>query len=257
MSKYVRTVVAAGGLLLFIVSFISLQRLPSVPVGGKAAPDQAAVSDAFGVVVIDAGHGGNDSGKIGDGVAEKDLTLDVARRTERILASQQVKTLLTRSDDQYVSLAARADIANRCESAVFVSIHFDDAQPAATGVETYYAAQQITEVPVLAAWLPFLQSARSAPAANVKSQSLAAFVQEAIVGRTHVANRGTRAEQFYVVANVRHPAVLVEGGFLSNREDRARITLEEYREQLATAIAEGVMRFREQLRATDPGRPPA
>ena len=58
-------------------------------------------------------------------------------------------------------------------------------------------------------------------------------------------NRGTRAEQFYVIANVRHPAVLVEGGFLSNNDDVAKLTREDYRQQLATAISEGVMRYRD------------
>jgi N-acetylmuramoyl-L-alanine amidase len=68
-------------------------------------------------------------------------------------------------------------------------------------------------------------------------------VQDALVKKTQAFNRGTKAEQFYVVANVRHPAVLVEGGFLSNNEDVGKLTTEAYREQLAAAIADGILRY--------------
>jgi N-acetylmuramoyl-L-alanine amidase len=66
-----------------------------------------------------------------------------------------------------------------------------------------------------------------------------------LVARTQAVNRGTKPKQFYVIANVRHPAVLVEGGFLTNKEDIARLTSTEYRDQIAAAISEGVIRFRD------------
>ena len=84
---------------------------------------------------------------------------------------------------------------------------------------------------------------------NFESQSLAGFVQEALVARTHAVDRGTRAEQFFVVANVRHPAVLVEGGFLSNNGDIAKLATEDYRQELAAAITEGIVRYRDTLNA--------
>ena len=87
---------------------------------------------------------------------------------------------------------------------------------------------------------------------NILSQSLAGFIQESLVTRTQAFNRGTRAEQFYVIANVRHPAVLVEGGFLTNKDDVAKLASEEYRERIATAICEGILHYRDTLRGRQP-----
>jgi N-acetylmuramoyl-L-alanine amidase len=69
-----------------------------------------------------------------------------------------------------------------------------------------------------------------------------------LIVRTQAVNRGTKAEQFYVLANVRYPAVLVEGGFLTNKEDIARIGSVDYREQLAAAISEGILSYRDRLK---------
>ena len=78
------------------------------------------------------------------GVMEKDLTLDIARRVDRLLDSEGVATLMTRLGDSYVSLADRAAFGNRAKESIFVSIHFnEDNKPVASGVETYYAAHQI------------------------------------------------------------------------------------------------------------------
>ena len=182
------------------------------------------------------------------GLLEKDLALDVAHRTERFLQLQGVATLLTRTGDTYISLAERAAVANAQRNCIFISIHFDDAtRPAATGVETYYAARQVSNAPRVASWFPFLQPA-SAESANVESQSLAAFIQEALVTHTQAMNRGTTPQQFFVIANVRHPAVLVEGGFLTNTDELNKLATGDYREQIAAAISDGVMRYRAVVR---------
>lgn len=181
------------------------------------------------------------------GILEKELALDVAHRVERFLQLQGIATLLTRTGDTYVSLADRAAIANAQRHCVFISIHFDDAaRPAATGVETYYAARQISNSTRAASWFPFFQP--SLESMNVESQSLAAFVQEALVTHTQAVNRGTTPQQFFVIANVRHPAVLVEGGFLTNADEMNKLATGDYREQIAAAISDGVMRYRDVLR---------
>jgi N-acetylmuramoyl-L-alanine amidase len=178
------------------------------------------------------------------GMLEKDLALDVAHRVERFLQLQGVATLLTRTGDTYVSLADRAAIANAQRNCIFVSIHFDDAaRPAATGVQTYYAGRQISNATRVASWFPFFRP--SPESMNVESQSLAGFVQEALVTRTQAVNRGTTPQQFFVIANVRHPAVLVEGGFLTNAEELNKLATSDYREQIAAAISDGVMRYRD------------
>lgn len=243
-----RRLLAWLGLLLLFASFTWLQltteprRLPQV----RVTPDQNA---AFAVVVLDAGHGGQDSGTIKTGIVEKDLTLDVAHRAERLLQQRGFVTVLTRIDDSYVSLQERANIANNQPQSVFVSIHFDEAgRAAATGIETYYAAHPISVPDRVASWLPFLQRTSSEPA-NVESQSLATFVQQALIAQTQAVDRGTRPQQFFVIANVRCPAVLVEGGFLTNKEDVMKLTDADYRERLAVAISDGVTQYRAALQA--------
>lgn len=239
---------AGSGLVVMAACFVWLQMLPVEP---RVSDNVARGQDREGtikLVVIDAGHGGQDTGAVRDGVLEKDLTLDVARRLDQLVRARGLRTSLTRPGDEYVSLSDRAAAANEERDCVFVSIHFDEGtRAAATGVNTYYAAHQVARAPALPSWLPFVQPVSDQPV-NLESQSLAGFVQEALVTRTRAVDRGTRSEQFYVIANVRHPAVLVEGGFLTNNDDISKLRTEEYRQQLATAIAEGIMRYREIVR---------
>ncbi len=200
------------------------------------------------VVVIDAGHGGQDSGAMAGVVSEKDLTLDVAQRLDRMLQGQGVPTVMTRANDTYISLAERAAVTNRLPDCLMVSIHFNDVKKSGSnGVETYYADHQIFPEKRLISWLPFFEKA-STSHPNPESQKLADSVQQALVTRTQATNRGTKAEQFFVIANVRHPAVLVEGGFLSNKDDAARLADGDYRERLASAITDGVVVYRNSIR---------
>jgi N-acetylmuramoyl-L-alanine amidase len=245
-----RNVLAVIGLLLMLASLVWLQLFPS-----SREPVLTSKSQRPGeilLVIIDPGHGGIDSGAGSGGVLEKDLTLDVAQRVRRLAHLHGFETLLTRENDDYKSLANRADFANRQRDCIFVSIHFDEAPRAtSTGVETYYAAHQSGDTVPFFSWLPFLQRVAS-ESPNIFSQSLAGFIQESLVERTQAFNRGTRAQQFYVIATVRHPAVLVEGGFLTNKEDVAKVTSEEYRERMAAAICEGILHYRDTLRNRQP-----
>ena len=242
-----QSVLAWLGLLLMAASFVWWQLLPPRMTPPQAETDAPAAETPFALVVIDPGHGGLDSGTMKAGMVEKDLTLDVAHRLERLLQGRGVATLLTRADDSYVSLAERAAVANGQPSCIFISIHFDEAgRPAASGIETFYAARQVSTPTRLASWLPFLQQA-SLESPGVESQSLAGFIQESLVAHTQAIDRGTRPQQFFVIAHVRHPAVLVEGGFLTNTEDVLKLASGDYREQIAAAISDGVMRYREVL----------
>ncbi len=213
-----------------------------------ASAARATTLEPFGTVVLDAGHGGEDTGAKIEEVMEKELTLDVAQRVGRRLRDHGVRVVQTREKDAFISLAARAHVANREKRAIFVSIHFNEGgkRPAATGIETFYAERQAVEQPLFASWLPFLQPA-SLESGNPQSQSLAAFVQQALVRGTQAVDRGVKTEQFYVIRNVHHPAVLVEGGFISNKTEVQQLQDEKYREQMAAAITEGILRYREAL----------
>src|SRR5205085_133193 len=139
---------------------------------------------------------------------------------------------MTRPGDKYVSLAARAAFTNRLDNCILVSIHFNEGdKPVSSGVETYYAEHHVASGPLLASWLPFLQRL-SPQTSNVESQSLAGFIQDA------------------VLANVRHPAVLVEGGFISNKEDANKLGNDTYREEIAVAINDGILHYRDVLQAS-------
>jgi N-acetylmuramoyl-L-alanine amidase len=246
MKQAFRNALAIAGLLLMIASlvWISLhqEKQPATYKESKAA--QPKTSKPFAVVVLDPGHGGEDSGAMCGGVMEKDLTLDVARRVDRLLDSEGVATLMTRLGDSYVSLADRAAFGNRVKDSIFISIHFnEDNKPVASGVETYYASHQVNSGTTFASWLPFF-SRTPASSPKPESQSLAGLIQEALVARTRSIDRGTQARQFFVIANVTSPAVLVEGGFITNKEELSKLASEDYRDQIAAAVADGIMRYR-------------
>src|SRR5213592_3631953 len=238
-----RNILAWTGLALMIVAFVWMQRTSKPRLGQSTMAQPSAGPGPFAVVVLDPGHGGQDSGAMCCGMLEKDLTLDVAKRVDRLLQSEGIATVMTRVGDSYVSLADRATFANRVSDCIFVSIHFnEDNKPVSSGVETYYAAHQITAGSFVASWLPFLwRPLFDSP--NFESQSLAQYIQEALVARTGALDRGTRAEQFFVIANVTSPAVLIEGGFLTNKEDISKVASEDYREQLAAAVTDGILGY--------------
>ena len=240
----ITNIVAWMGLALMLVSFVWWQfllmpRSPTRPRGvGASAP--------FTLVVLDPGHGGQDSGAICGAVYEKDLTLDVAQRVDRLLQAQGLATLMTRVGDSYVSLQDRAAVTNRARDCIFISIHFNESKKPVSGIETYYAEHQTAPAPHLVSWIPFFQGP-AAESPTLASQSLARFIQEAMVARTKAPDRGTKAEQFFVIGNVSAPAVLVEGGFL-NKEEIAKLESTDYRDQMAAAISEGILRYRDVLK---------
>ncbi len=128
------------------------------------------------------------------------LTLEVAKRAACLRTAQGLNAKLTRTGGVYVPLTWRAALSNRTAHSILVSIHFNEGErPLAGGIETYFAAHQSSGGPHIATWLPFLRS-RPESAPNEESPSLAGFIQEELVARTHAGNRGTKCEQFYVLA---------------------------------------------------------
>jgi N-acetylmuramoyl-L-alanine amidase len=205
-------------------------------------------------IVVDPGHGGRDEGTKWYGVAEKDMTLDVGLRVERLFRAAGYPTKLTRHDNTYISLEERVRVANALDDAVFVSIHFnsDPSTSGSNGIETFYAREKAppnTEW----TWIGFFNKPDSLPPDT--SETLAGAVQAAIANRTEAKNRGIHSCNFYVVHHTKHPAVLVEGGFLSNTFEIQLLSNAEYRERLAEGIVEGVMSY-QKLRQR-PNRPSA
>jgi len=171
----------------------------------------------FTTVVVDAGHGGKDNGAFRRfGGAEKNATLDVAKRLASKLRESQFKVVMTRSDDNFVELDQRASISNRQKNAIFVSVHFNDSgRRGIRGFETYYHS------PV--------------------ARPLAYRIQQRLMTLPGATNRGVKTANFRVLRKAAYPAVLVECGFLSNRKEGAAARSASRRDDLADKIAEAIV----------------
>jgi N-acetylmuramoyl-L-alanine amidase len=173
----------------------------------------------FKTVVIDAGHGGHDSGGQWGKVYEKHLALDTAVRLENNLKRMGYHTVMTRRSDYFVSLPQRVSIGNRYKNAIFVSLHFNYTwKEHVSGLETFYYSRE--------------------------GQRLAHFVQSNLVRQTRTVNRNAKFARYYVIRNSSLPAILVEGGFVSNEEERERMKSAPFREAIARGVADGIHRYR-------------
>jgi len=200
-----------------------------------------ALPPSLPTVVVDPGHGGKDDGATALGMVEKDITLDVSFRVEKLLQSFGFPTVLTRRDNRFISLEERANIANRIEPSIFVSIHFDKSHHApANGVATFYGKSKVAPERSWT-WIGFFNSTPEPEADH--GEELAGYVQAALLARTGSNNRGIHGRDLYVLRHVRGPAVLVEGGFLSNAFDARLLTTNEYRDRVAAAVVEGIITF--------------
>lgn len=235
--------VVLGGCLTFIIT-------PDEPDGDKTPV--APRRNEFPLVVIDPGHGGRDEGTKWRGVTERDLTLDLALRVERLLQIAGYRTKLTRREDVYVPLEDRVRVANQEKNAVFVSLHFNsDPTGSSTGIETYYAREKEAP-PNDWSWVGIFN--RGEPLPPDTSETLAGAVQSSIILRTEAKNRGIKPSGLYVVHHTRCPSVLIEGGFISNAFESRLLLTDTYRELLAQGIVEGLLRYQQTL---PPETPPA
>ena len=223
--------IVLAGSLTFIVAPDDEPSLDSAP----------PIPNTFPTVIIDPGHGGNDDGARARGLVEKQLTLDVALRIEKLLKQYNFPVVLTRRDDSYVGLSERAAIGNKIEHSIFVSIHFNQhLSVQSSGIETFYATEK---VPPEAEWNWMGVFSKPTPAGTDNGETLAGYIHAALVMRTDLPNRGIRPRPLHVVRHTRSPAVLVECGFMSNAIEARLLANEPYRELLARAIAEGILTF--------------
>jgi N-acetylmuramoyl-L-alanine amidase len=203
--------------ILITALFGSLAACSTTGPAGRPAKDTVRT---FTTVVVDAGHGGKDNGAFRRyGGAEKVATLDVARRLERKLRESQLRTVMTRSSDEFISLDERVRIENGQKNSIFVSIHFNDSRRRGIhGFETYYH--------------------------SANSREIAQRIQSKLMTIPHSVNRGVKVANFRVLRLAEYPSVLVECGFLSNRAEGDKARDSEYRELLADRIAEAIVDVR-------------
>jgi len=188
-----------------------------------STPNKPNKSNINRKVVIDAGHGGTDAGAIGGGIMEKDITLDVAKRVEKLLKQKGYQVKMTRVDDTYVSLQDRVEISEEYSPDIFVSIHVNSSvKPEITGVETHYYHQE--------------------------SMSLAQTVHSSFASAVQSPNRGLFKSKFYVINHTTSPAILVEIGFISNSAERTQLAGEKRKHDTAKSIADGVENYFKQCK---------
>jgi len=206
-------------------------------------------------VVVDAGHGGHDSGARGrSGLSEKDVTLDLARRVAALLARRGVDASMTRDDDRYITLQDRVDIARRAKADLFVSIHVNSSpNSGARGVESYVYGSQARGRRLAdlvrfenadANYVGIIVSDLQQQQFHEASIRTAGAIENAMVRSLNTvgrANRRVKEAPFYVLARAGQPSVLIEVGFISNPVEERKLRDEAYRARLADTIAGGVL----------------
>jgi N-acetylmuramoyl-L-alanine amidase len=177
------------------------------------------------IIAIDAGHGSPDPGCIGKmGTKEKDVTLDIAKRVERILDSRGATVVMTRTGDKEVeSLVKITDKANKANANVFVSIHINAAESTA-----------------LAGTMTFVHSGSSTGARIQESNRLAKKIQGELVNSLGLKNDGVRYANFAVLRTTKMPAVLCELAFMSNPAEEKKLNTDDFRNKAAEAIVKGI-----------------
>ena len=244
----------------------SVSRLESREATPTAAGDRSltrALGLKIGKIVIDAGHGGHDTGTIGpNGLCEKDVVLDVAKRLGRLLESRLgAEVVYTRKDDTFVPLETRTAIANRERADLFISIHANSSRDGdARGVETYYlnftSSPEALEVAarenaVSEKSIHELQDLVKKIALKEKideSREFAGDVQESLYGglsleNAGIRNRGIKKAPFIVLIGANMPSILAEISFVSNPTDERKMETSEHRQRIAESLYRGVAKY--------------
>jgi N-acetylmuramoyl-L-alanine amidase len=232
----------------------------------NAAGDRSltrALGLKIGKIVIDAGHGGHDTGTIGpNGLLEKDVVLDVAKRLGRLLESRLgAEVVYTRQDDTFIPLETRTAIANRERADLFISIHANSSHDSdARGVETYYlnftSSPEALEVAarenaVSETSIHELQDLVKKIALKEKieeSREFAGDVQESLYGglalnNAGIRDRGIKKAPFIVLIGANMPSILAEISFVSNPTDERKMETSEHRQRIAESLYRGVSKY--------------
>lgn len=193
------------------------------PIPQTSPPQKTPVPNGRIIVLIDPGHGGKDPGAIGlGGIQEKNLVLPIANQVTSLLQQQGIQVMMTRTDDYFVDLEPRVAMAQRINANLFVSIHANSMpgnRSDVSGLETYYFSS---------------------------GQRLAQTIHNSVLQSVDIKDRGVRRARFYVLRKNPMPAVLVEVGFVTGREDAPRLATTAYQNQMAAAIARGILRYIQQ-----------
>ena len=209
-------------------------------------PQKIKNATAVKTVVLDAGHGGHDSGARGPLGSEKDAALDVVLRAKKLLEAAGYTVRCTRTTDTFVPLEDRADFACKFTNAIFVAVHFNKSNTGGgTGLETYCLAPR--GVPSMdeenLRYSDFVQY--KGHARDAENTALATTVHASLVRNLGLTDRGIKRARFVVIKNISIPGILVEGGFMSGAPDYQLIATPDFRQKMAQSIVDGVNRYKD------------
>jgi N-acetylmuramoyl-L-alanine amidase len=234
-------------------------------VSSSPPEEKRLLNDPIDIIVIDPGHGGEDSGAVGkNGLLEKEVTLDIANKLKELLKNDKgIEVILTRDKDVLVPLEERAAIANQRKADIFLSIHTNASQKrSARGYETYFLSVAKNDEARAAAALEN-SSIRFEHMENqnsedldfilmdlvqseflVESSDLASMIQNRLKNKLSIPSRGVNQGGFVVLNKAYMPAVLVETAFISNSNEEALLKKRAFQQQIAQAIYESIKEFK-------------
>lgn len=240
---------------------------PAVTFNGPSKPF------AIKTVVLDAGHGGHDVGAKGRRhmLQEKDQALEVAKKVRGILEENGLTVLMTREEDIFIPLAARADMANKAGADIFVSIHINSSMSRSMkGFECYYLSDAADDNARALEALENSSLKLSVGAGvehstglgktlwdmiltenRIESAELARDINASVVGVVPINTRGVKTANFYVLKHTNMPSVLVETCYISNGIDEAKIRSPRFRDRMANAIAGGILKYKSDFERTE------
>ncbi|MCG2713155.1 MAG: N-acetylmuramoyl-L-alanine amidase [Candidatus Omnitrophica bacterium] len=255
------------GQIMVPESFLRLftKEEPSLPLDRKS-------NFSIRKIIIDAGHGGNDPGAVGKmGIQEKDIVLDVALRLKNELTKHGVEVILTRNADIFVELKKRTEIANKEKADFFISVHANAAHTSpvngfeafylSTGYDDFSKAVQIRENAVIkfeedadyeysddlnaTLWDMILSENR------IESIEMANSISDELKRALRLNTRYIRGAKFHVLKGANMPAVLLEMGYLTNKNEAMQLNNAYYRQMLAEAVAAGIVNYKKLFELSD------
>jgi N-acetylmuramoyl-L-alanine amidase len=209
-------------------------------------PQRVANVGKVQTVILDPGHGGHDKGQVSRYGYEKDFALDVARKLRPFLQAKGLRVIMTREGDYFVPLEVRAQIANATRNSIFVSIHFNGTNddPNATGFEIFSFTPRGAPSTSDNAAAPSSLSMQPGSEVDAQSMALSVCIYHSLLGHIPEFDRGIKRARFAVLRLTRVPAVLIEGGFLTERGESQLIAKKDWRANLAQAIGVGIENYR-------------
>lgn len=216
------TLIKAGS----TVGFVNSRYLSGEVSTGESGVVDPSNSLSDLTIVLDPGHGAHDVGALGYGsLNEKDVVLDTGLRVQSLLTNTPFNVIMTRSTDVFYTLSERTDMANQANADIFVSIHANAFNGKASGTETFYYGKASTNSRI------------------EESKKLAGYIQVRLLEAMGTKDRGVKSGNYAVIRETTMPAVLVELGFIDNKDDYAKLSTETYRQKSAEAIYYGILDY--------------